>query len=184
VETLAQEANLGLANTSQHLKVLRAARLIEAEKIGLFVTYRLSDESVCQFFRSLRTLAESRLTEVREITRDFLESREGMEPVDRKALLARVRKGEVTVLDVRPVEEYRAGHVAGALSIPLKELERRLSELPRGREVVAYCRGPYCVLAVEAVKILRRRGFRAIRLEEDVQGLRAQGLRVAAGTEE
>ena len=183
VEVLAEEAGMGVANTSQHLKILRAARLIEAEKIGLFVTYQLTDEGVCRFFRSLRALAEERLTEVREITRTFLEGREGMEPVDRRVLLARVRKGEVTVLDVRPVEEYRAGHVAGALSIPLKALERRLSELPRGKEIVAYCRGPYCVLAVEAVKILRSRGFKAIRLEEDVQGLRAQGFRVTVGTE-
>jgi rhodanese-related sulfurtransferase len=184
VEALAKEASLGMANTSQHLKVLRAARLVDAEKVGLFVTYRLADEVVCEFFRSLRSLAESRLADIREITRKFLEGHEGMEPVDRQALLARVRSGEVTVLDVRPPEEYRAGHIPGALSVPLKDLERRLAEVPRGREIVAYCRGPYCVLAVEAVKILRARGFRAIRLEEGVQDLRAQGFPVAVGTEE
>jgi rhodanese-related sulfurtransferase len=184
VEALAKEASLGMANTSQHLKVLRAARLVDAEKVGLFVTYRLTDEVVCEFFRSLRSLAESRLADIREITRKFLEGHEGMEPVDRQALLARVRSGEVTVLDVRPPEEYRAGHIPGALSVPLKDLERRLAEVPRGREIVAYCRGPYCVLAVEAVKILRARGFRAIRLEEGVQDLRAQGFPVAVGTEE
>ena len=183
VEVLAKEANLGVANTSQHLKVLRAARLIEAEKAGLFVTYRLADEAVCEFFRSLRVLAETRLTEVREITRNFLQGREGMEPVDRKALLARVRSGDVTVLDVRPAEEYKAGHIPGALSIPLKELERRLSDLPRDRDVVAYCRGPYCVLAVQAVELLRSRGFSAFRLEESVQDWRAEGLPVAAGEE-
>jgi rhodanese-related sulfurtransferase len=183
VEVLAKEANLGVANTSQHLKVLRAARLIEAEKVGLFVTYRLADEAVCEFFRSLRVLAETRLTEVREITRTFLQGREGMEPIDRKALLARVRSGDVTVLDVRPGEEYKAGHIPGALSIPLKELERRLSDLPRDRDVVAYCRGPYCVLAVQAVEILRLRGFSAFRLEEGVQDWQAEGLPVAAGEE-
>jgi len=183
VETLAREANLGLANTSQHLKALKVARLVEAEKSGLFVTYRLADEQVCQFFRALQSLAEIRLTEVREITRDFLANRQGLEPVDRDALLTRVREGAVTVLDVRPTEEYRAGHIPGALSIPLKELERRLSDLPRDRDVVAYCRGPYCVLAVEAVEFLRSRGFSAFRLEESVQDWRAEGLPVAVGEE-
>jgi rhodanese-related sulfurtransferase len=183
VETLAREANLGLTNTSQHLKALKVARLVEAEKSGLFVTYRLADEQVCQFFRALQSLAEIRLTEVREITRDFLANRQGLEPVDRDALITRVREGAVTVLDVRPTEEYLAGHIAGALSIPLKELERRLSDLPRDRDVVAYCRGPYCVLAVEAVEFLRSRGFSAFRLEESVQDWRAEGLPVAAGEE-
>jgi len=183
VEVLAKEANLGLANTSQHLKALKTARLVETEKSGLFVTYRLADEQVCQFFRSLRNLAEARLTEVREITREFLADRQGLEPVDRDALLTKVREGAVTVLDVRPAEEYRAGHIPGALSIPLKELERRLSDLPRDREVVAYCRGPYCVLAVEAVEILRSRGFSAFRLEENVQDWREEGLPVTTGEE-
>ena len=183
VEALANEANLGLANTSQHLKALRAARLVEAEKAGLYVTYRLADEQVCQFFLSLRSLAETRLAEIREITREFLADRQGLESVDREALLARVRAGEVTVLDVRPAEEYRAGHIPGALSIPLKELERRLSDLPRERDIVAYCRGPYCVLAVEAVEMLRARGFSAFRLEQSVQDWRAEGLPVFAGEE-
>ncbi len=183
VEVLAKESNLGLANTSQHLKALRAARLLEAEKSGLFVTYRLADEAVCQFYRSLRNLAETRLTEVREITRKFLSDRQGMEPVDREALLNMVREGEVTVLDVRPSEEYRAGHLKGALSIPLQELERRLSDLPRDRDVVAYCRGPYCVLAVEAVEMLRSHGFSVFRLELSVQDCRAEGLPVASGEE-
>lgn len=181
VEVLAKEAGLGVANTSQHLKVLRAARLVEAEKEGLFVTYRLADEAVGEFFRSVRKLAESRLAEVREITRNFFEGRSRMEPVDRQALLTRVRKGEVTVLDVRPVEEYQAGHISGALSVPLKELEQWLSELPRDREIVAYCRGPYCVLAMEAVEALRARGFEAVRLEDSIQDLRAQGFPVADG---
>jgi rhodanese-related sulfurtransferase len=184
VEALAKEAGLGVPNTSQHLKVLRSARLVEAEKQGLFVTYRLADDAVCQFFRSLRSLAESRLAEIREITRKFLEDHEGMEPLDREGLLARVRNGEVTVLDVRPPEEYRAGHLPGALSVPLRELERKLSELPRDRDVVAYCRGPYCVLAVEAVKMLRAQGFQAFRLREGVEDLRAQGFAVAVSEED
>ena len=183
VEALAKEAGLGLANTSQHLKALRQARLVEAEKAGLYVTYRLTDEQVCQFFRSLRSLAETRLAEIREITRNFLESRQGLQAVDREQLLAKVRDGAVTVLDVRPPEEFRAGHLPGALSIPLKELERRLSELPHDREIVAYCRGPYCVLAVEAVDMLRARGFTAFRLEDGVRDWQARGFPVAVGEE-
>jgi len=183
VEALAKEAGLGLANTSQHLKALRQARLVEAEKAGLYVTYSLADEQVCQFFRSLRSVAETRLAEIREITREFLADRKGLEPVDREALLNKVRDGAVIVLDVRPAEEYRAGHIPGALSIPLKELERRLSDLPRERDIVAYCRGPYCVLAVEAVEMLRARGFSAFRLEQSVQDWRAEGLPVLVGEE-
>lgn len=179
VETLAKEAGLGLANTSQHLKALREARLVSAEKDGLFVTYRLADEQVCQFYQSLRSLAETHLTEIREITREFLGSRQSLQPVDRDQLLTKVRDGGVTVLDVRPPEEFQAGHLPGALSIPLKELERRLSELPRDREVVAYCRGPYCVLAVEAVDMLRAQGFTAFRLEDGVQDWQARGFPVA-----
>lgn len=183
VEVLAKESNLGLANTSQHLKALRSARLVEAEKSGLYVTYRLADGEVCQFYCSLRNLAETRLTEVREIRREFLSDRQGMEPVDREELLSKVREGAVTVLDVRPTEEFRAGHIKGALSIPLRELELRLSDLPRDRDVVAYCRGPYCVLAVEAVEMLRSHGFSAFRLEQSVQDCRAEGLPVASGEE-
>ncbi len=183
VEALANEAGLGLANTSQHLKALREARLVEAEKAGLFVTYRLADEQVCQFFHSLRSLAEARLADIREITRNFLERRQGLQAVDREQLLAKVRDGAVTVLDVRPPEEFRAGHLPGALSIPLKELERRLGELPHDREIVAYCRGPYCVLAVEAVDMLTARGFMAFRLEDGVRDWQARGFAVAVGEE-
>ncbi|MCC6343605.1 MAG: ArsR family transcriptional regulator [Bryobacterales bacterium] len=183
VEALAREAGLGLANTSQHLKALREARLVEAEKSGLFVTYRVADGRVCQFFRTLRSLAETQLAEVGEITRRFLDARQSLQPVNREQLMDKVRKGVVTVLDVRPREEYRAGHLPGALSVPLKELERRLADLPRDHEVVAYCRGPYCVLAVEAVEILRARGFAAFRLEAGVTDWRAMGFPVIAGDE-
>lgn len=183
VDSLAKEAGLGLTNTSQHLKALREARLVAAEKQGLFVTYRLADEEVCSFFLSLRALAESRLAEIGEITRRFLESRQGLQPVDRSQLLSKVREGAVTVLDVRPPEEYQAGHIPGALSIPLKELERRLASLPHDREIVAYCRGPYCVLAVEAVEMLRAHGFTAFRMEEGVSDWHALGLPIAVGEE-
>ena len=181
VEVLAKLANLTVANASQHLQVLRAARLVETEKRGLYMSYRLADLAVCDLFRAMRTVAESRLAEVEQITRHFLEGREGMEPVDRESLLQRAKTGEVTVLDVRPVEEYRAGHIAGAISIPLDELERRLTELPHDQEIVAYCRGPYCVLAIRAVEVLRAKGFRAARLEDGLPDWRAGGFAVAVG---
>lgn len=181
VEVLAREAGQTFANASQHLSVLRAARLVEADKDGLFVTYRLADPAVTALFRALRGLAESRLAEIERTTRAFLDARGAMEPVDRAALLARVRAGRVTVLDVRPAEEYRAGHIPGALSIPLAALRRRLAELPQRRQIVAYCRGPYCVMAIEAVKLLRARGFRAVRFDEGVQEWRARGFAAAVG---
>jgi rhodanese-related sulfurtransferase len=178
VEALAREAGLGIASASQHLKVLREARLLDAEKKGLFVTYRLADAAVCAFFRTMRSLAESRLAEVEQITRRFLDGREGMEPVEARELLKRVREGRATVLDVRPAEEYNAGHIAGALSIPLRELKARIKEIPRGQEIVAYCRGPYCVLAVQAVEVLRKAGVRARRLREGFPDWRAAGMPV------
>ena len=181
VEVLAKESGLAVANASQHLQVLRAARLVETEKAGLFVVYRLADQAVCEFYRTMRVLAESRLAEVEQIKRRFLEGREGMEPVDRDKLLKLVREEAVTVLDVRPIEEYNAAHIPGALSIPLKELKLHLSELPRDQEIVAYCRGPFCVLSVQAVEMLRALGFNAVRLEEGIQDLRAMGFPIAEG---
>jgi rhodanese-related sulfurtransferase len=176
VEVLAKESGLTIANASQHLQVLRGASLVEADKDGLYVIYRLADQNVCEFFRSMRLLAESRLAEVELIKRRFLEDRKGMMPVDREKLLRLVREEAVTVLDVRPSVEYDAGHIAGALSIPLKELQQRLSDLPLDQEIVAYCRGPYCVLSVMAVEMLRARGFNAVRLEEGIQDFRALGF--------
>ncbi len=178
VETLASESGMTGANTSHHLHVLRAARLVEAEKQGLFVEYRLAGDAVCEFYRSMRRLGESRLAEVDQITRRFMEGREDLEPVDRNALRERIRDGLVTVIDVRPPEEYRAGHIPGAVSVPLRELEARLSEFPKDQEIVAYCRGPYCVLAVQAVEKLISEGYQAVRLEDGVQDWRALGFPV------
>lgn len=178
VEVLAREANLSVANTSQHLQVLRGAHLAEAEKRGLHVVYRIAEPKVADLYHALRSLAETQLTEVEQLTRRFFAGKEGLEAVDRETLLERVGSGMVAVLDVRPPEEYRAGHLPGAVSIPLAELRRRLAELPRDREIVAYCRGPYCVLAVEAVEILRAAGFRAVRMEEGVQEWRQRGLSI------
>ncbi len=181
MEALARAANLSVANASQHLKRLQAARLVDSEKSGPFVIYRIADETVYAFVHAIRVLAENRLAEIEQITRQFLEDKKGMEGVDRKSLLERVRSGEAIVLDVRPPEEYQAGHIEGAISIPLRELEKHLSALPRDKEIVAYCRGPYCVMSIEAVQLLRARGFRAARLEDDVYEWRLHGLPVTKG---
>jgi rhodanese-related sulfurtransferase/DNA-binding transcriptional ArsR family regulator len=182
VEALSRMADMSLANTSAHLQVLRGAGLLEASREGLYVTYRVADPKVAQLLLSIRRVAEARLAEVAKTTRDFLAENALLEPIDAAALRRKVKNGEVTILDVRPPEEYEAAHIRGALSVPLPGLAKRLSELPRRREVVAYCRGPYCVLAVEAVKLLRRRGFRAVRLEEGVLEWAALGLPLEAKT--
>lgn len=181
VEVLAELAAISVANASQHLQVLRGARLVEAEKKGLYVEYRLGSEEVCTFFFALRKLAEARLAEVDQVTRAYFEQRSTMEAVESGELMRRVKSGEVTVLDVRPAEEFRAGHIPGALSIPIGELKARLKELSKDREVVAYCRGPYCVMAVEAVEVLRKKGFTAHRMEQGVVDWRARGWRVEGG---
>ena len=178
VEALAAQTDQSIANVSAHLQVLRAARLVEASKDGLYVTYRLADDEVGGFVKALQRLGEARLVEVEHITRAFLEEKEAMEPVDREALVDKVKRGRVTLLDVRPVEEWRAGHIPGALSVPLPELRRRLAKIPKSRAIVAYCRGPYCVLAIDAVELLRARGFRAVRMDEGVAEWRARGLPV------
>jgi rhodanese-related sulfurtransferase len=178
VEALAEQGTLSVANASRHLQILRAARLVEAEKKGLFVEYRLADDAVWRFFLELRGLAEARLAEVAQVARGFLENHGAMEAVAAEELLRRVRAGEVTVLDVRPVAEYRAGHIPGAISMPVADLKARLKELPKDREVVAYCRGPYCVMAVEAVELLRKKGFKAHRIEQGVTDWRARGWHV------
>lgn len=178
VEALAGETAISVANASQHLQVLRGARLVESEKKGLHVEYRLADDHVARFLLALRTLAHARLAEIEQTTRAFLDARDAPEEVERDALVRRVRAGEVTVVDVRPADEYRAGHIPGALSIPLPELARRVGELPRKGEVVAYCRGPYCVMALDAVALLRKKGYRAHRLEDGIGDWRARGWRV------
>ena len=181
VEALAQQTGQSVATTSHHLQVLRRVRLVDGEKAGLYVTYRLADPQVGDFFLELRQLAESRLAEVQQVTRQYLERRGALEPVDNEELVRRVRAGEVTVIDVRPREEYVAGHIPGAISVPLGDLPRRLRDLRKRRDIVAYCRGPYCVMSLDAVDLLRRKGFRAQRLEHGVVEWRAQGWRVDTG---
>jgi rhodanese-related sulfurtransferase/DNA-binding transcriptional ArsR family regulator len=178
VEALAEQAAISVANASQHLQVLRAARLVDAEKQGMYVEYRLADAEVSRLYVTLRGLATVQLAELEQVSRDYLERREALDPVDSAELIRRVRAGEVTVLDVRPPEEYRAGHIPGALSIPVPDLKKRLRELPKHREVVAYCRGPYCVMAIDAVELLRKSGFKAQRMEQGVADWRARGWRI------
>ena len=178
VEAIAKQTGQSVATTSHHLQVLRRARLVEAQKAGLYVTYRLADPHVGEFFLQLRSLAESRLAEVQQVTRQYLEERGALELVGNDELVRRVRAGEVTVIDVRPREEYLAAHIPGALSVPLADLGKRLGALQKRRDIVAYCRGPYCVMALDAVDLLRRKGFRAHRMEHGVPEWRAQGWRV------
>ena len=178
VEQLAEQAGVSIANTSQHLQVLRAARLVEAEKRGLYVEYRLAGADVAGLFHTLRSLASDRLAEIEQTTRAYFEQRGGMEPVAGDDLMRRVKSGDVTVLDVRPESEYRAGHLPGAISIPVAELKARLKELPKGKEIVAYCRGPYCVMALDAVELLRKKGFEARHMAEGVIDWRARGFRI------
>jgi rhodanese-related sulfurtransferase len=181
VDALARQAGQSLATTSHHLQVLRRARLVEGRKAGLYVTYSLADPQVGQFFLHLRGLAESRLAEVQHVTRQYLEGRGALEPVGNDELVRRVRAGEVTLIDVRPREEYVAAHIPGAISVPLADLGKRAGTLRKRRDIVAYCRGPYCVMALDAVDLLRRKGFRAHRLEHGVAEWRAQGWRVDTG---
>jgi len=184
VEKLARETDLSVANASHHLHVLREARLVEARKSGLYVFYRLADPTVYDLSQLIRQLAERHLAEVSRIVETYLTARDELEPVGREDLLERARTGAVLVLDVRPSEEYRAGHIPGAISVPVEDLEDRISELPSGKELVAYCRGPYCVLAFRAVEILRARGLQARRLADGFPEWRAAGLPISVSTRE
>jgi ArsR family transcriptional regulator len=181
VEALAHRLGLSVANASQHLQQLRRAGLIAARRNGKFVLYRLADEAVIGLTSSLRRVAERNVAEVDRIVRGYFSERDGLEPVSREELIERSRAGLVTVLDVRPADEFAQGHLPGALNIPLSELEASLARLDPRQEVVAYCRGAYCVLSYEAVALLRRRGFRARRLTEGLPEWRAAGLPVASG---
>jgi rhodanese-related sulfurtransferase/DNA-binding transcriptional ArsR family regulator len=181
VDDLAAQTGMSIANTSQHLRVLRAAGLLASEKDGSFVTYRVATETVAGFYLGLRALAETRLAEAsllkeRLFARD--EAHVVLDEVGARELMRLVRKGQVLLLDVRPAEEFAAGHIKGAISIPHDQLRRRLGELPKGRRVVAYCRGPYCVFAADTVKLLRARGIRASRIEDGVPDWSARGLPV------
>ncbi|MEP4529143.1 MAG: metalloregulator ArsR/SmtB family transcription factor [Paracoccaceae bacterium] len=181
VETLSERVGLTVANTSQHLQHLRRAGVVASRRDGRFILYRIADDGVLALLTSLRTVAERNVAAVDRIVRGYFAERDAMEPVSRRELLERSRLGLVTVLDVRPPDEFTKGHLPGALNIPLAELEARLDELDPAQEVVAYCRGAYCVLSFEAVAALRARGFTVRRLEDGFPEWKAEGLAVEVG---
>lgn len=168
VDTLAREASISMKLASAHLRELRAARLVETEKQGKYVVYRLANRAVADFWVSIRSLAEDRLVELRLVIEQMVNHPKELAPQDRDSLVKMARKGDVIVLDVRPADEFLAAHLPFARSIPIDELKLRLSELPKGKTVVAYCRGPYCLMALDAVELLRKKGYDALRLPEGV----------------
>jgi rhodanese-related sulfurtransferase/predicted transcriptional regulator len=178
VEQLAAMAGLSIANASQHLQALRQAGLVVPRKLGQRVLYSIAGKEVVQLHSALRRAGETHAAEVEKLVRDFIGHRDELEPVRAEELLARAKKGLVTVLDVRPAEEFEAGHLPGALNVPIDKLESGLARLPKSREVVAYCRGPYCLMSFEAVSRLRKRGWKARRLENGFPEWKAAGLPV------
>lgn len=180
VEELAALADLSVANASQHLQQLRRTGLVANRKDGKYVVYCLADPEVVALASSLRKVAERNHAETARVIDQYFRQRDSLEPVSRDELLRRKRVGAVTVIDVRPPDEFAAGHVSGAINLPLKELKRRLAELPRNQEIVAYCRGPYCVMAFEAVERLRQRGYKARRLQDGFPEWKLAGLPVEA----
>jgi rhodanese-related sulfurtransferase len=178
VEDLAREASLSIANASQHLQTLRAARLVTVRRDGVYAYYRLTDSTVIDLWRSLRVLGETHLAEIDQLVRTFLHNRQHLQPMDADELRRRLEADSLVVVDVRPALEYQAGHIPDARSIPIDELADRLAELPRNSTIVAYCRGPYCVFADEAVALLREQGYTAYRLTAGLPDWRAQGYPV------
>jgi len=181
VDILAERTGLSVANTSQHLQQMRRAGIVAARREGKFVFYSLADEAVLDLLAALRHLAERNVAEVGQVIRSYFNDRDSLEPMSREKLLEQSRTGAVTVLDVRPPDEFALGHLPGAVNIPLRELETRLAEFDPAQEIVAYCRGPYCVLSYEAVAALRARGFKVRRLEDGLPEGRAAGLPVVTG---
>jgi ArsR family transcriptional regulator len=181
VEILAERTGLSIANASQHLQQMRRVGIAAARREGKFVFYKLADEAVLDLLAALRRIAERNVAEVDRVIRSYFNDRDALEPVSREELLAKSRAGAVTVLDVRPSDEFALGHLPGAVNIPLRELEARLAELDPAQEVVAYCRGAYCVMSYEMVAALRTRGFKARRLEDGLPEWRAAGLPVEVG---
>jgi rhodanese-related sulfurtransferase/DNA-binding MarR family transcriptional regulator len=182
VADLAEQTGTPIKNTSAHLRALRAAGLVATRKDGPHVVYRLVDKRVHVFVRQLQALAHARFAEVEHVTQLYVDGRDELEPVSARELERRMRAGSVIVIDVRPREEYEAAHIPGALSVPVEQLKRGRATPPKAREIIAYCRGRYCVCAVEAVTLLRKRGYRARRLVEGLPGWREEGRRVVAGT--
>lgn len=183
VEELATETGMSIANASRHLQMLRNARLVDAQRQGTYAWYRLSNQHVLRLWLSLREVGEMQLVEIERVVENFFKDRKDLEATSCEDLLKQIETGNVVVLDVRPEQEYRAGHIRGARSIPVRELEKRLKEIPKKKAIVAYCRGPYCVFADDAVKALRQKGFRAVRLAEGFPDWKMRGFPVAVSTE-
>jgi rhodanese-related sulfurtransferase len=180
VEALAEETGLTVANASQHLQILRAAHLVDARREGVSMYYRLADDSVFTMWQAIRTVGEAQLAEIDRVVETYLHDRRDFQPMTAQELLRRLNDEQVIVLDVRPTEEYTVRHLPHARSLPMTELEARLAELPVDKEIIAYCRGPYCVFADEAVALLRARGYQAHRLAEGLPDWRALGLPIEA----
>jgi len=178
VEPLAQMTGLSVANTSQHLQQLRQVGLVTARKEGLYVYYRIAGDGIVRLLTTLRAVGEEHVADVDRLIKLFLDSKDSLEPVPAKELWRRAKQGLVTVLDVRPPEEYAQGHIRGAINVPVTELKKRLHQIPADQEVVAYCRGPYCLLAYEAVQVLRKKGIKARRLEDGYPEWKSAGLPV------
>jgi rhodanese-related sulfurtransferase/DNA-binding transcriptional ArsR family regulator len=183
VDSLATEIGLSLANASQHLQTLRQAALVDSRKDGLFVYYRLASSEVFDLSKVIRTVAERRLADLERLVREHFGDRAEAEAVPMAELLKRARSKQVVILDTRPAREYVAGHIPGAISVPVDELKQRLQMLTKGKEYVAYCRGPYCVYADRAVELLKAHGRRARRLRDGFPEWRAAGLPVASGVQ-
>jgi rhodanese-related sulfurtransferase/DNA-binding transcriptional ArsR family regulator len=182
VELLAQKVGLSTANASQHLRSMLRSGMVTSTREGKFVVYTLADHAVLDVLSSLRRIAERNSAEVEKLVRNYFDNLDALEPVTRKELMRRLRDGGVMVLDVRPEDEFSLGHLPGAVNVPLRELKTRLSQFKRSQEIIAYCRGPYCVLSYEAVAALRRLGFKARRLEDGLPEWRAAGLPVVTGS--
>lgn len=182
VEQLAKETGQSIANTSQHLQVLRQARLVDSTRHGNYIRYRLADDQVLRLWLALRDTGEVRLPEVESLVNGYFDGRRQLQAINCEELRRRLEAGRTVVIDVRPTLEYEAGHITGARSLPVEEIEARLKDLPKSKMIVAYCRGPYCVFADEAVALLTRRGFRAVRLDAGLPDWKMEGGPVEYGT--
>ncbi len=178
VDSLTKETNMNFANTSRHLQILKNAKIVQSRKEGIRVIYYLASDEVIKYWKSLQTLAEQSAAELREVIKSFLEERSVLEPISMEELQSKIKKNEITIIDVRPKEEYINGHLPGAVSVPMSELKSKIKNLPAGKEIIAYCRGKYCVMAPEAAKILTGKGFKTTIMQDDVNSWRFAGLKI------
>lgn len=178
VEVIAEQANLGIKNTSAQLKELKSSRLLDSRKVGKNVYYYLANESVAKFLIELRSFSQERIVELQQITLQVFSTSADLVEVDRKNLLAKAKRGDVLLIDVRPLDEFEQGHIPYALSVPISELSKHLKKFSKSKEIIAYCRGPYCFFAKDAVEYLRSKGFKAKRLSDGVQEWKSHGLQV------